>query len=826
MFNCEELWNMINIVKPKNYLISDPFSKIGNTDLSGTITECLFYKNFNVISSKTYLRLAMILDVVKDPNKNTIFITGYRGSGKTTLVNLLKQVINNNVVLPSIQSVYKEESEGRDPDECERIKKRYNADIYDIKHLLEYYAEPNEIINIDTIPHFIEKHLNGNVTYINFEKETTDHKKPIEQVLNFRIKKEFKELFDTKKQADILKQLKRYISNIPSIIDFESTEGLYFKEFTSLIQDNETENDWDIFLDKLDKCLANLNTNQLLCALSLINTAIHSESHNKKKEFYIFDNIDNIQENERRVLDDFLISYSVYIGLMTQIMQDFSEIGINIDFYKDITFIFVMRETTTMLINDHFEDRLVNFSEHFDISSDIDKGRIIKRKKMFLEKNNQFINNSKLIEGVEYIYNASLDNYVRAFIYSLFNNDYKRMIGCISEICQSKKRYLIDEQVNMIKQPCNPKIISSIKYGSRGILLRLIIDHFREQEYFSRIGVDQNISRSLKYTPSRVILTYLYGYQSDHNDKFMISDEQPIYLHDMFEELKPHFNESADVARNIFVDSLWGMFSLRTSESWNHLITFDSIKSISKDAITNAIINREKVRVRITCAGRYYLRILCTHFEFFASRKKPNSAPLFAKQNMIFNNKENKYQFQLIIDEVYKKVVECCNHLLIAEENIYIKKHKYNRQTLLENNCFFCNDNINAATHSERIIHSHIQYLDAFRLYLINGSFKDRVKEINKILVKYIKDYLLLMKPCYDCQKETCYDCVRTTYKLGTNKGVVSGHFSDNNSLLYKELISCIKIIESNNYNDSETEISRDYFRKNNLLLIEEADNN
>lgn len=54
------------------------------------------------------------------------------------------------------------------------------------------------------------------------------------------------------------------------------------------------------------------------------------------------------------------------------------------------------------------------------------------------------------------------------------------------------------------------------------------------------------------------------------------------------------------------------------------------------------------------------------------------------------------------------------------------------------------------------------------------------------------------------------------------NKGVVSGHFSDNNALLYKELVSCVKVIENSGYTDSQTEISRDYFRKNNLVLFED----
>ncbi len=812
----KELWDMINFVKPKNYLVADSFSKVGNADLGGVIDDELFFNEFNTMSSKTYLRLASILDVVNDLNKNTIFVTGFRGSGKTTFVNFVKQLVESKVQLPSIEDILKEDLMNREEEDIKRIKKNYNSDLEKIFNILSYYVDDEtERLHADNIHSYLQNGLKGTTVYINFEKETKDHTKPIEQVLNSRIKNEFQNLFSLNIQESFLNKFNDLINSLSSLSDFESIEGLPLKKFTDFIcSEVDKKSKWDYFLKELDACLCNLNINQLFCIITLMQIVKNLENQTNIKQFFILDNIDIIQENERRVLEDFLTSYSVFIILMTQLTREISAQGIKIDFYKDMTFIFVMRETTTMLINDHFEDRLKSFSDHFDVSADIDKGRIIKRKKDFLERNKDNITNKRLLSDIKNIYDASLDNYVRDFIYSLFNNDYKRMINCIADICDSNRNNTINELISIVKSPCNQQIISSIKHGSRSMLLRLIFDHFKKCNYFTRIGVDQTTSRTLKYTPSRIILTYLYGHQSDYNDSFMISDEQPILLHNMFDELKAHFDQDDNKALNIFVDSLWGMFSLRTSESWNHLITFDSIKSISKDALIASIKNKENVHIRITCAGRYYLRIVCTHFEFFACRRLPYSEPLFSKANNSFNRNEKKYQFEIIIEGVYQKVRDCCKNLLISEEDIFIKGKSYTRFNLLQDMCFYFNDYQNAATHSERILHHHIRYLDAYRLYLINGHFKNDVVNINIRLVTLIEKYLLLMKPCKDCSLLNCYSCDKSAYNSGE---MVSGHFSYNNTDLYRELMACVKHIKDNNYASSSAEISREYFKENNL---------
>ena len=90
--------------------------------------------------------------------------------------------------------------------------------------------------------------------------------------------------------------------------------------------------------------------------------------------------------------------------------------------------------------------------------------------------------------------------------------------------------------------------------------------------------------------------------------------------------------------------------------------------------------------------------------------------------------------------------------------------------------------------HEERIIHNHITYLDAFRIYLICGPLKNDVIDVNKCLLKYIKEYLDLLK----------------------NDGQF---YSANSEVLFDELSICIDAIEKKEYNDTTTIISRGYYR-------------
>lgn len=91
-----------------------------------------------------------------------------------------------------------------------------------------------------------------------------------------------------------------------------------------------------------------------------------------------------------------------------------------------------MRETSSMVISQHHLERLQGGSEHFDISSDIDKSSIIIKKYNFLETHKNIIDSEKLQKYVNNIHTICEDVYVKKYVFTMFNNDYKRLIACLA----------------------------------------------------------------------------------------------------------------------------------------------------------------------------------------------------------------------------------------------------------------------------------------------------------------------------------------------------------------------------------------------------------
>jgi len=331
------------------------------------------------------------------------------------------------------------------------------------------------------------------------------------------------------------------------------------------------------------------------------------------------------------------------------------------------------------------------------------------------------------------------------------------------------------------------------------------------------VGGNPKFFNKYHFTFARVLLTYLYAFQQVHNDKFLVRDNSHVILKDMFKYIQKNIFYDIKNSKELFVEAIWEMFKNKNSHSWNQLITFDSIASNTRDAIIRAIDGQktekdkeEEAYIRITSAGRRYLRFISVHFEFFVCRYMKNSLPLFAIENIEYIQADNKYKFEKIIEEVYNCVKRCCLHLHISEEKILANSEHLERKNMLEEKRLF----VEGKTHGERIIHQHIGYLDAYRLYLINGPFKNNVVEINKRMIILIRKYLELMKPCdKDCLKTKCFDNCDLSASVNNEEGYISGHFSENSLHLYDELVSCVKIIEKN-YNDCNTEITRNFFSK------------
>ena len=127
----ERIINMFNTITASDYYISNPYSSSCNKAFKRIFKSSDFLKYFYLLSNKTYERLATIANVSEDSTKNTIFVTGFRGCGKTCFMNLLNSMINSEYNLPEFKECKRIEKEllaqtvNDREDDIQKLEKRY-----------------------------------------------------------------------------------------------------------------------------------------------------------------------------------------------------------------------------------------------------------------------------------------------------------------------------------------------------------------------------------------------------------------------------------------------------------------------------------------------------------------------------------------------------------------------------------------------------------------------------------------------------------------------------------------------------------------------------
>ena len=767
-----------------HYLICNPYSKLGNSQMGTNREENeeLFLDLFMVITNKTYERLASVANVVLDSAMNTLFITGYRGCGKTTFSKYLQAVIDSRVNLMNFHQSEEEERKLNSNVEnfTGNLSENYKISEERIYNILSDVIDRDSFESIDDCIEFISNTLKGITHYINFEIGINATVQPVEEKLNITVIEFIKNLVINKK-IDIFDLLVHIYKQCNKFEIFRN-RNVNWRNFFVLIETRIIAGeDFDSIETVLEDYLSTFNTSQLLCVYTLLTLLCADEQG--KRVFLILDNIDVVFD--RSTLEDFTTEFSLFEENFSELFPEVIQTGLlkNITgFYNDIVYIFVMRETSVNQISDHFTDRLYETSDHFDISKDITKPNIIEKKYSFLAENPTI--NKSLFKKVSDIRKLCQDFYISTNIFSLFNNDYKRAISCLAATYKFNSRAL-QYEINLMRsgEPFD-------KHGARGIVFRLIFNHFKSKRYFEKLGVNTKNHWNHDFTPIRIILTYLNNIQPEHNDQFLADDSDLRSLFDIYENFIDIFSPTWSVSNHILADALWSMYELRKSETWNHLITFDCIASVKRDDLLNEFQqfhNFEKqksdINIRITCAGRTYVNFVCIHFEFFACRFSNISDPLFLETNLK-KDKKGRYRFETIISEVLSAVTKCCNRLNSFTKNFLIEKQGFTMESLLQSKLVHRREDRSPLLHEERVIHQHIGYIEAYRKHLIVTCGLDCI-DINSRMIPYIEGYLDLLKD--------------------------NDLYGETSAELYGDLIECVEYIRDDCKYDNDTDsISRD----------------
>lgn len=801
-----------NEIELNQFFTMHPFStskrKVYNSALNGID----FLKELYIKNNKTYERLATVCNVINNTERNLVVITGYRGCGKTNFLKLIQYISDGAKDLETLKKLKEDDLKyAMDIEDIKKlILKEYEDSINKIRNIFfgHMYGLDNDIIG-ESLIRYISTQLSGKCKYINFDESGMGREKPFSTKLLYTVRASISKHEKEGRLLEILKLVDGFSKRNRWIIEenFEEIEFRTLKIFWKNAREKLIGLTGDDLYDGLLDEMKKLSLEQLLFAYTIWEYAeiISSKKEKEKRKLiYLLDNIDIISDGKSDIFKNTMMGVWKFVwdtGNVFDKIRDIQRKEDNyfVELYDKTNIIVAMRETTAMHISGHLRDKMREIMDHFDMSADVDKTMVMKRKidlAIHMIDNGEIIS-KRFIEAIKCLNQLIDDRLFMRNLFLLFNNDYRTAMMCITTICiehmdDIKKAIYLMESDN-----------TSFVFGGRGIIYRLIINGFFEWDYFDAIGIPSSNSKGHNillqsdhgFSCARVILTILCNKQAKRPERFFINPEESVRLADLYGMVQKL------MSLDEFVNIIDGMYSLRNKRFWNHLVTFDNIMSYSPDVIKNYVsldgVQTEEtdIYIRATSAGQMFASVICIHFEYFASRyaSASNNVSLFLIDNL--TDQKQRASLKRIVRGVYGIVKKCINTLKVYNKCVMEIKDANHYDDILDSPYYY-----ERQFHEERIIHNHISYLEAYRNFVFDLFLSDKILlDINEFLLSMMQKYLELLK--YDRNK-------------GYNKhrGLF---FSINSEMLYNELSVCIEKIKENQELKNGITVTREYYRKN-----------
>ena len=697
----EEFIRMLRGTSAQKFYRATPYTKTDGVDFQGTVSEKLFFEHFYVETENSKKSIDNIRYVLKNSPEATVIIKGYSGCGKTSFLHdLLYHHIEHSTIIDCEKGI---DSQDDDPILTKitfGLVKTINDDVVN-----------NNANVLKTVKQ---------VFYDNYENSMTIGTYLDGKMLSHKFLKHF---FDNHQFDDTLSEIYRGSESAKSdmanfiLAHLQALNGI--QRLFILIA-------WDI-------CL---------------NITNHS---NYVGNIFCIDNLDNVEPDRIRV---FLKYYAQFWMNMIHAFYAFNLKKWNIEgseLVQNYAFILVLRETTYAKLTEHFSGNEKGLVEEITADKLYWDCNVFENRSNFLYDHKESIP-AHLLEEIKQIDSILKDKYIWKNITSIYNNDNSTAIKTLCAIRNKSEEniHLLNEYA-VIKE----KYSTDIR-GSHGIVLHLLLSHFRDKTYFDDNLMLYNFKRSsenqnYKYSATRLLLSYLSNCR------------EPVSMYQVFSYFDKVINPE-DIA-NIF----YQIYQLRFSD-WRHLITFtdvppDDYKWIGKQTNLYGDVLKQSdeqyAKVQITEAGKMYLKTIVPHFEFFSVRIE-NKLPLSCSR--IFDTNMPVQKYISIIDRVFNSVKEC-NKRILETVNEICKTKNWTYKDYINSKFMYTNPSSGKKQfHGERVIFSHIGYINAFRKYVISCDeipIETRATH-NKVIAETIKKYLNLYDSV-DCLKTGKNDTVKYT---------------------------------------------------------------
>lgn len=457
------------------------------------------------------------------------------------------------------------------------------------------------------------------------------------------------------------------------------------------------------------------------------------------------------------LIDNFILSESNYYNNIS-----------DLQFSNVVKFIITFRDTTAKMLPDRnaedFALSEVNITDWFLPSS------ILLKRTAMIKKASR--NERNIIKALEVIVNDDVSNYSfwgkieqmhnynkrRLFIYLCDALDEKTVDEYLSlwdkaEIYHKKINNSIKEEDKTIYN----KMLKACKNAARSSIIRALMNKIDERSYFEHIftiGQERGLGKSYV----RRILTYICAKKREENKiegKNYISFNR--LLRDVFMVLDT--NAQRDTIHAV-AEVLYNMNnSSREDTHWCQLIvikfndsafTLESLVEKIVQCIDENNDGTDQYGVKVTNAGRFFLNKLAD-FEYFACRYCRNSLPLFFNEN--FNSPNGSVKALQIIQNVRERALMCVEEvkaydIRTAKKNNTIRyRELYSYPLETHKGYLYISSWGREMTHAQRILDSHISYLDQYRNFVLESRLNDEEKkQLSLDILKEISTYVTKMK--------------------------------------------------------------------------------
>ncbi len=458
----------------------------------------------------------------------------------------------------------------------------------------------------------------------------------------------------------------------------------------------------------------------------------HAPADQVRPIIFCLDNLDVLVNKE--IIERFFKEYFRFVRNIDSIIQNINDPYIRengLYYNTKFTFIFSCRQHTWSRVKRSYrhDNAFVHLST-FDknITDAFDKRSILTRREQYINENEQYFGDFKndISRVREILSDLDSPEEMRHNIYDLFNDDYRQCNITFDEIIRDNPD-LLQEYFYIKTYSKNRKM-----YGARGVVYKALFDKFKADGIWDQIGVLNFGSAGPLVSNARMILNYL-DYRTYSDKRY--AQRQQNYI--PFNRLAEDFRGIID--KKDLDKCLVAMFRLGDESSWNELIALDEIEF---DELQTCM----ESEIFITKAGHEYLDLIATHFEFFNTRvtvRRAVDLPLFSQRSLEQYHGPGPYAYNF--DETIKNVLNlvniCCKNMSQYYHN-YMESKFDSIEEYLMSPFVYSGANV---LHGERIIHTHIRYIDSFRLYVLQNSDVDEKIDkidVNKRLVEYIEQYI------------------------------------------------------------------------------------